>query len=702
VARDLQPPPRQPAATTAGTSRAGEAALFRAGIVGAGLISEYHVAAIQALADVELVGVHDVDPSRAAARAKEWSTTAYPSLEALVDAGANVIHVLTPPSAHAPVALEALSRGCHILIEKPLAENATEAWRIAEAAAASGVAATVNHSLLYDPQIVGALEQVRAERIGEVVAVDVFRSQEYPSYEGGPLPPHMRDAGYPWRDVSIHCLYLIQELLGEITDVEARWLSLGGDRNIAFDEWRAVVSCDRGIGHFRLSWNSRPLQSEVVIHGSHGLLRVDLFSMFRSRRAATPLPKAAERVVNAYAESLRPLGEVPLNAWRFLRKDLQPYQGVRNLVTDFYARLASDRPAPVALEDAAGLVEWIDKVAGAAESDHARRIERLPLAPSAEYLVTGASGSLGSAVVRRLVADGRTVRAFVRQVPDSLIDGVDYVVGNLGDPEAVARAVDGAEVVIHAGAAMSGRWADHRCATVVGTDNVIESCRRLGVRQLVHISSLSVVDWAGAAAAGKPISESTPLEPRPEERGAYTRAKLQAELAVTTAAAAGLRCVIIRPGSIFGGGIPLMTPAVARRLGQRWVVLGSGRLVLPLVYIDDVVDAILAAVERELVSGEVIQIVDDERLSQSEILALAYAERRDVVRIPRPAVMALGKLSEYPLSMLGRQSPIALYRLRSALAEASFESHHAQRLLGWHATVGVREGLRRDMRDGAP
>ena len=672
----------------------GDGTRFRAGIVGAGLISEHHFAAIESLPDVDLVGVFDLVPERADARAVEWGTPAHTSLEALVEAGANVIHVLTPPTTHADVAVAALELGCHVLVEKPLAASVEDGRRIAAAAESSGRVATVSHSLLYDPQVMAALEEVEAGRVGEVVGVDVFRSQHYPPYEGGPLPPHLREAGYPWRDVGIHCLYLIRELLGEIEDMDARWLSLGGDPNLAYDEWRGLVRCERGLGQFQLSWNSRPPESQLVIHGSQGMLRVDLFAMYRARRAATPLPKAAERAVNAYAESLRPLVEGPMNAMRFLRGRIQPYQGVRNLVADFYERLGRGEAPRTSLDDAIGLVDWLERVARAAEDEHAERVSEFALGDEVDFLVTGASGSLGSAVLRRLAEDSVTVRAFVRRAPERPIEGVEYAIGNLGDPVAVDRAVAGAKVVIHAGAAMRGPWEEHHGATVVGTRNVIEACNRHGVRQLVHISSLSVINWAGAG-TGRPIDETTPLEPRAEERGSYTRAKLQAELDVSAAASDGLECVILRPGVIFGGGIPLIGPGVARRAGGRWVLLGNGDLTVPLVYIDDVVDAIMAAVERGGGSGEVIQLIDEARLTQREILSIADPGGRRPVRIPKLAAEAVGGLSEIPLRKLGRQSPIGRYRLRSALAQASFNSDRARELLGWTPRVGVIEGIRR-------
>jgi 2-alkyl-3-oxoalkanoate reductase len=669
-------------------------ARFRAGMVGAGNICEFHIAAVKKLApDVELVGVTDLDAARAQANAEKWGTTVYKDLDALIAAGANVIHVLTPPAAHARVATAALERGCHVLIEKPIAEDADEARAIGELARKRGLVASVNHSLLYDPQVKRALDAVAAGALGEVVSVDILRGSEYPPYEGGPLPPWYRDAGYPFRDIGVHCLYLIQALLGPIEGVEAEWSSLGGDPNLAYDEWRAMVRCARGLGQFQLTYNTRPMQSQLIIHGTKSVLRVDLFAMFHGKRSSTPLPKAAERLVNAFADSIQPLIDVPINVWKFVRKEVQAYQGLRDLVGDFYRRLAAGAPPPVSVEDAAEVVQWVEKVARAADTEHKMRVEQFKLSDKVPFLVTGASGSLGRATVKRLRADGHRVRVFQRRVPQHPAEGIEYCLGNLGDPVAVDRAVKGAEVVIHCGAAMKGGWPEHKGGTVVGTQNVIDACRKHKVQQLVHISSMSVIDWAGSAGNG-PVSEAAQLEPRPDERGAYTRAKLEAEQLVVAAAADGLPAVILRPGQIFGGGIPLINGAVARNAGGRWLVLGDGKLELPLVYIDDVVDAIMASVTKKLRRGEVIQIIDPEHLTQEDVLGLAGGSKA-ILRVPRPFVFALGKLSEYPLGALGKQSPVAVYRLKSAMARLHYESDRAVKMLDWQPRVGVREGIKR-------
>ncbi len=681
-------------------------ARFRAGMVGAGNISEFHIYAVKALPGlVDLVGVADLDKARAEATAQKFGTTAYASLDALVAAGANVIHVLTPPAAHVPVALAALERGCHVLVEKPIAEDEAEGRKVSELAKKKGLTVSVNHSLLYDPQVKRALDAVRAGALGQVVSVDILRGSEYPPYVGGPLPPWYRGAGYPFRDLGIHCLYLVQELLGAVEHIDGEWSSLGGDPNLAYDEWRALVRCKRGIGQFQLTWNVKPMQSQMIIHGTRGVLRVDLFAMFHGKRSSTPLPKAAERLLNAVSPRLAPAVEStsPSASGSSCARRCRPTRASAIWSPTSIAASTPERRRRSAPTTRSRSSRSSSKIAPrGAEADHAaadlakfkRSDRRIP------FVVTGASGSLGSAIV--LGASSRTGRscacscaAFPRE---SLIEGSSSTscFGNLGDPVTRSiRAIAGGEVVIHAGAAMKGGWLEHLGGTVIGTQNVIDACKKHKVRQLVHISSMSVVDWAGSAGKGA-VAENAALEPRAEERGAYTRAKLEAERKVSAAAKEGLPCVILRPGQIFGGGIPLVNGAVARRAGGRWLVLGDGKIELPLVYIEDVVDAVMASIERRITNGEIIQLIDAEHLTQSDVLALAGGGAK-VFMVPRPVIFALGKLSELPLGAIGRPSPVALYRLQSALAPLHYESNRASSVLGWKPRVGVREGIRRAM-----
>jgi predicted dehydrogenase/nucleoside-diphosphate-sugar epimerase len=671
-------------------------AKFRSGIVGAGYVSEYHVAALRRIDSTELAGVFDLDSSKAERLAARAGIKVYPSLEAMCGAGINVIHVLTPPDTHVRVALKAIELGCDVLIEKPLATDIADCAVLRAAAQSHNRQVCVNHSLLFDPQIQAAFDLIRRGKLGRVLSVDILRSSVYPPYSGGPLPPHYRTAGYPFRDLGIHALYLMQAFLGAIEDIKAEWRSLGGDPNLAFDEWRTLVRCQNGMGQFQLSWNIKPLQSQVIIQGTKGVLRADLFLMSHTLRSPFPV-KAPERVLNALTDSIPMAIDAPVNVIKFLTKKVLPYHGLQDFVRAFYTALESGAPMPVSVEDATALVHWTELVAREAELDHEHRLARgiagrdVLDRSEGPILVTGASGSIGGAVAKALLKQGHRVRLFVRRLPDEALDGAEFIVGNLGDPEMVRRAVCGAAAVVHAGAAMKGTWADHQCATITGTENILEACREAQVAKLVYISSMSVLDLAGGDQKA-PLDEMSPLEPRAQERGFYTQAKLEAECLVTDYVKRfKIPAVILRPAWIFGPGssLPLLSAVKGCKLANRWFLLGDGKGRLPLVHIEDVVEAILSVMKSSLHDGEVIQIVSPIQPSQDELLRIVEGSDVKIAHLPRSFVLFIGKLSEILLKPLRRKSPFSAYRLESALAKHEFRSVNAEALLDWQPRIGV-------------
>jgi nucleoside-diphosphate-sugar epimerase len=135
-----------------------------------------------------------------------------------------------------------------------------------------------------------------------------------------------------------------------------------------------------------------------------------------------------------------------------------------------------------------------------------------------------------------------------------------------------------------------------------------------------------------------------------------------------------------------------LTAAVCRKIGPINLVLGDGRVQLPLVHVDDVVNAIVKALDAEVASGTVVQLVDPARLTQNDVLRICRPGGA-TIRLPRPLVFALGRLSELALGMLNRQSPLGVYRLRSGLASIDFKSEAARRVLGWEPAVGMEKRL---------
>ena len=673
---------------------------LRVGLVGAGYISEFHARAIKRVPNARIVGIADVVNSRAAGLASRFRIPkVFPTMEAMMNEGVDVIHILTPPDTHAQLAIGALENGCHVLVEKPLAINAGEVDRISAAAAAAQKSVCVNHSMLYDRFVSKALNLVRSGAIGIPLTFDYFRSSEYPAYRGGPLPIHYQDGGYPFLDQGVHALYLAESFLGAIEDVKAFHGTHGGDSNLLFDEWRVAAQCQRGTANIQISWNVRPLQNWFVVQGTKGVLRANLFAMWVTHTPQLPLPKAPARALQALSEGLSICAQVPANVVRFATKKIVQYDGLHSLVAAFYRALRTGAPMPVSVEQARSTVYWTNCVSQQADTAKIKFQAQFQSARRAKVLVTGATGLIGRQLVRRLLLEGNRVRIFVRRLPEAefMNDGnVEVFLGDLGDPAAVDVAVAGTEIVYHVGAAMKGSAHDHERGTVCGTQNIVDSVLRHAVQRLVYISSLSCLH-AAVARRGDVVTEDWPVEPSPTRRGAYTQSKTAAEKIVLDAVRdRQLRAVLLRPGRVFGPGMTLLTPEVARKIGNFFVILGDGTRELPLVYVEDVIDAIVLAAETSKFDGSIFHIVDRTRVTQNEVVRDCISKnagKARVIHVPVAIVYSLALGFEVLSRVLKRPVPLSIYRVKSALARMHFDCTRAENELGWQPRVGVASGL---------
>jgi nucleoside-diphosphate-sugar epimerase len=444
-----------------------------------------------------------------------------------------------------------------------------------------------------------------------------------------------------------------------------------------------------------LSWRARPMENRVVVRGTRGAIEVDRFLQVMRIRRVLPGPKFIGIVINAVASAAADVFRIPWNVVRFATGLLKPSPGIQAGVKLFADAARDSAAVPVTGEDGRRIVALMAAACDRADLERAQELaSRYEALPPADVLVTGAAGFLGRALVAALVARGQRVRVLTRRAQAFGAD-VQTVVGDLGDPRIVAHAVAGVRRVFHLGAAMRGSLRDFEAGTTWGTRNVVDACIANGIDRLVYVSSLSVLDHAGRDPA-RTLTENYTYEPYPERRGAYTQTKLSAEhLVLDAIRSRGLKAVIIRPGQIFGPGAETVTPNGALALAGRWVAVGPAEQTLPLVYRDDVVDALLLAADKPGIDGEIFNIVDPEAVSQAEFLA--HAQRHDgtrrVMRVSERAFMALGWGVEQLGRVLRRDVPLTRYRVRSLRPLANFDTTAARYRLGWEPATGVRRGL---------
>jgi nucleoside-diphosphate-sugar epimerase len=158
-----------------------------------------------------------------------------------------------------------------------------------------------------------------------------------------------------------------------------------------------------------------------------------------------------------------------------------------------------------------------------------------------------------------------------------------------------------------------------------------------------------------------------------------------------------LPAVILRPGQIFGPGSEKTPPSGVVGLAGRWLVMGSGRLPLNLVYVEDVVDALLLAATNPDVSGGVFQLVDPTTLTQREYIEAAqrFGSAPRVSYVPKLALYTLALGVELLGRMLHRNVPLSRYKIRSLAPISPFDGSAARDQLGWTPAVGTRQGLLR-------
>jgi nucleoside-diphosphate-sugar epimerase len=323
-------------------------------------------------------------------------------------------------------------------------------------------------------------------------------------------------------------------------------------------------------------------------------------------------------------------------------------------------------------------------------------------------LITGATGLLGSHIAEKLVADGQTVRAFVRPSSDtSFLQtlGVELFVGNLTDPDACARATQGIDVVYHSAAKVGdwGRWADFRRDCIESTATLARAAAGSGVRRFVHISSTSA--YGHPHDRERPVDETEPMGQNLWVWDPYTRSKVESENALRQVSAERkLDVTIIRPSWLYGERDRTTVARIVPRLRKnRLPTIGRGDNPLSAIYAGNVADAaILAAADPGSV-GEAYNITNQGFISQRDFLNLfasacgARPVRRKVAyRLAYSAAFAL----EAACRLARKRKPPLITRYATWLMGRylSYSTEKARTQLGWTPALGYEESIRRSVR----
>lgn len=322
-------------------------------------------------------------------------------------------------------------------------------------------------------------------------------------------------------------------------------------------------------------------------------------------------------------------------------------------------------------------------------------------------LITGASGFIGAHVAQRLVKEGHQVRCLVRSSSDtSLLEelGVELVVGDLRSADSLARAAQGVRCVVHCAALVSD-WARTQEITqtnVRGTCSLLEASVAASVRRFVHISSTDVYGHPG----GREIDE---VHTSTRFANWYSQTKLQAEQEVRRMGdTSAMEVVILRAATVYGPGSEDVIGEIARAIrGGHMLLIDRGRAIAGLCYVENLVDAVLLALEHPGAPGEAFNVTDGLPVSWREFvddLARGLDAKRVRLSMPYPLASTIGFALEHGYRALRGVSGLELAPLLSRQAvqvlgrDQDFANRKAREVLGWAPRVGYREGLEATLR----
>ena len=312
-------------------------------------------------------------------------------------------------------------------------------------------------------------------------------------------------------------------------------------------------------------------------------------------------------------------------------------------------------------------------------------------------LVTGGLGFLGSALVAEFTAAGFDTRIFSRPGRRAAgfvhPSGHPITWGDIRDRDAVDRAVDGVNIVVHTVSNFREAKTDRDAypINVGGTDNVLEACARHRVERVVVCSTIGV----HGSVARVPATESSPFNPG----DIYQETKVEVERrARIFEQERGIPVCILRPASLYGPGDLRMLKLFRLIQQRRFVMLGRGDAHFHPAYIDDVARAFVLAATHPNAAGDTFIVGGNGYLALRELVE-AIARHLNVrppgMRVPLAPVELLARACEAVCRPFNIEPPLHRRRMSFFRNNRGFSIDKAKRLLGYEPRVTLDEGLER-------
>lgn len=669
---------------------------LKAAFLGAGYISKYHANAQDIF---DLVAVADFNK----ARASKLSANACKNLDELFNYHPQVIHILTPPDYHAQEAIKALDKGANVFLEKPMCLNTQEASAIIEKAKQKNLRVGVNHNFLFYPVYEELKNAIQSKELGPIDHVTITWHRDLDLLKTGPYDNWMlKDPKNLILEIGSHLAALYLDLIGKPDrfNVEA---SDPIDLPSGITVYRRLIVIgykNQICGEIRLSLRSGMDERSIEVRGLNGKAKVDFdantfilkkngsYSLdfdryFSTRKEASQLNVQGFNTLKNYILSKFKLSKI---------KD--PYsQSIDNSIRTFYTKDDPRQSAEFGKEVIAfceAITEKLPKIDKKTPTSYIKTT-------TPKILVLGGSGFIGKAFLNKLKEPVKVLSRNQFSHPN-----VELIRGSLSNDDDIKRALEGVDTVVHLARAQASTWDEYQKQEIDVNYKLAKIAESFPLKRFIYTGT---IDSYYAGEPNQKIDDTTPLDPHLASRNFYARAKGLSEEAFKN-----LPYIILRPAIVIGEGTSPFHFGVGRFSANGTVceLWGEGNNYLPLVWVNDVADAIRLAIDTPNIEKETFLLTSPPLLT-----ARAYIEALSKALNTKIEILPTSPLSYYSIDLFkwliktlvnhpNRKLP-SYQDWNSRTQKALFDSSRAERILNWHPikdkNLLIKEGIEKPAHD---
>jgi UDP-N-acetylglucosamine 3-dehydrogenase len=302
---------------------------MRVGVIGGGAMGQHHVRIYSEMKGVELVGVCDTDRERAERLARMYSTVPFFDHTELLKKDLDAVSVAVPTTSHTKIALDAISSGVHVLIEKPIADTLHNADAMINAARDAKIKLMVGHIERFNPAVLKLKKIIDSGLLGKIVSISSRRV--------GPFNPRIRDVGIIM-DLGVHDIDVISYLYGK--KINEVYTIAGSDLHTFEDHATILLRCDKNLsGMVETNWLTPHKIRNLTAIGLKGVAYLDYIKQtvelhddewVRKAKVETrePLKNELEHFISAVSNGIDPIsnGETSRHALEVVMAAIESYR----------------------------------------------------------------------------------------------------------------------------------------------------------------------------------------------------------------------------------------------------------------------------------------------------------------------------------------------------------------------------------------